>query len=105
MWKQKKNNGVNKMKILLINTYRFYTILYYTYPLLQCKEHNQFTRNHSTIKVETKKNRANKMKTLSSLHIDLILHFITLTNYYNANNAFSSQVTISQQNVEQKKIQ
>ena len=51
----KKKQWCKQNENFAINTYRFYTILYYTYPLLQCKEHNQFTNNHSTIKVETKK--------------------------------------------------
>ena len=43
------------------------------------------------------------MKTLPSIHIEFILHYITLTNYYNAKNIFKSQVTTAQQNVVMKK--
>ena len=52
----------------------------------------QSTSNHSTINVETKNNRANKMKTLPSIHIDFLLHDITLTGYYNAKNICRAQV-------------
>ena len=48
---------------------------------------------HSITDVETKKNNGvNKMITLPSIHIDFILHYITLTFYYNAKNTFRSQV-------------
>ena len=50
MWKQKKQWS-KQNENFAINTYRFY----HTYPLLQCKEHNQFKSNQSTIKTETKK--------------------------------------------------
>ena len=43
-----------------------------------------------------KDNGVNKMKTLLSIHTDFILHYITLTRYYNAKNTFRSQVTTAQ---------
>ena len=60
------------------------------------KKHIQITNNHSTINVETKNNRVNKMKTLHSIHINFILNFITLTSYYNAKNTFRLQVIAAQ---------
>ena len=53
---------------------------------------HESTSNHSTINVETKNNRVNKMTTLLSTHIDSKLHDITLTGYYNAKNTFRSQI-------------
>ena len=42
-WKQK--NTVNKNDNFAFNTQRFYTTLYHTYILLQCKEHIQIASN------------------------------------------------------------
>ena len=90
---EKKYSKQNE--IFAFNTHRFYTTLYHTYILLQCKEHIQITSNHSKINVE-KNDRVYKMKILPSILIDFILHFITLTNYYNAKNIFRSQVFTAQ---------
>ena len=43
------------------------------------------------------------MKTLPLIHIDFILHYITLTNYYNAKNIFKSQVSTAQNKCGNKK--
>ena len=51
--KQKKKNNEN----FPFNTHTFYTTLYHTHLLLQCKEHIQITSNHRTINVETKKQK------------------------------------------------
>ena len=67
MWKQKKNNKVNKMTRLKFKTHRNYTAIYHTYSLLYCKGHIQMTNNHSNVNMETKNNRVNKMTTLNSI--------------------------------------
>ena len=75
------------------NTLRNYTKIYYTYQLLYCKTHIQITSNHSNENVETKiDNRVNKMTTFNSIHLEIILHYITLTNYYIIKDAFKWQV-------------
>ena len=101
MWKQKNKNNEN----FPFNSHIFYTTLYHTYLLLQCKEHIQITSNHRTKKGEIKNNRVNKMKTLPSIQIDFILHHITLTSYYNAKNTFRSQVITAQSMWKQKTIE
>ena len=50
-----------------------------------------------------KNNRVNKMTTLNSIHLEIMLHYITLTNYYIVKNTFRSQVIHSNVNVETKK--
>ena len=51
------------------------------------------TSNHSIVNVETEKNnRVNKMITLNSIQLEIILHYITLTNYYIVKYMFRSQV-------------
>ena len=48
-------------------------ILYRTYSMIN---------NDSTINVETKNNRMNKMTKLHLIHIEFTLQYITLTTYY-----------------------
>ena len=45
--------------------------------------------NDSTINVETKNNRMNKMTKLHSIHLEFTLQYITLTNYYIVKDTFS----------------
>ena len=72
------------------NTLTNYTTLYHTYRLLHCKRHIQLTSNHSNINVEINKNhKVNKMTTLSLIHLQIILHYITLTDYYIVKDALS----------------
>ena len=52
---------------------------------------------------EKKQNRVNEMKTLPSIHINFLLHYITLTSYYNAKNTFRSQVITVKYTWKQKK--
>ena len=75
------------------NTFRNYNKLYHTYWLLYCKGHIQITSYDSNVNVETEKNnRVNKKTTLNSIHLEIILHYITLTNYYIVKDTFRSQV-------------
>ena len=46
------------------------------------------TSNYSKVNAQTKNNRANKMTTLNSIHLEIILHYITLTNYYIVKDTF-----------------
>ena len=61
-------------------------------PTITMQRNIRITNNQSTINVKIKNNRVNKMKTLPSIYTQFILHYITLTNYYNAKNIFRSQV-------------
>ena len=79
MWKQKKNNRVNKIEL---NTLRSYTTLYHTYKLLYCKRHIQKTSICNVNVEKEKNNKLYKMTTLNSIQLEIILHYITLTNYY-----------------------
>ena len=56
--KKKQNNKI------AFNTYRFYITICHTYFLLDCKEHIQIMSNNSTINVERKNNKVNKMTKL-----------------------------------------
>ena len=67
---------------MLYNCIKIQTIFYHTYWLLFCKGHIEITSNDSTISVETKNNRINKMKTLHSIHLEFILYYIMLTFFY-----------------------
>ena len=82
----KQNNNIE------FNTLRNYTTLYHTYVLLYCKGHIQITSNHSNINVKTDKIKVNKMTILNSIHLEIIPHYMTLTDYYIVKDAFSSQV-------------
>ena len=73
-----------------LNSIQVYTILYHTYKLLHRKRHIQLTSNHSNVNVKiNKNNRVNKMIILNSIHLQIILHYITLTNYYIVKDTFS----------------
>ena len=67
----RKINRMNKTtKINLIHiklTLQYMTLTHYYIV----KGHIQMTSNNSTISVETKNNRVNKMKNLHSIHIEL----------------------------------
>ena len=39
-----------------------------------------------------KNNRVNKITTLSLIHLEIILYYMTLTNYYIVKNTFRSQI-------------
>ena len=86
MQKQKQQSEQNDK--IPSNTIRIYITIYHTYRLLYCKEHIQMMSNDSTINVETKNNRINKMTKLYSIHIELTLKYITLTRYYIAKDTF-----------------
>ena len=49
-----KNNTINKVINIELNTIKNCTTLYHTYLLLYYKGHIQITYNHTTIKVEIK---------------------------------------------------
>ena len=70
------------MKTLNWNTLRIYITLYHTWFLLYCKWHNQMTSSHSIINMETKSNLVNKWKHWIEIHLEFLLHYITLTDYY-----------------------
>ena len=73
-----------------LNSIQVYITLYHTYKLLHCKRHIELTSNHRNINVEiNKNNRVNKMTTLNLIHLHIILHYITLTNYYIEKDTFS----------------
>ena len=51
------------------------------------------TSNHSNVNVEIGKIiRVNKMTTVNSTNLEIILQYITLTIYYNVKDTFKSQV-------------
>ena len=50
------------------------------------------TSNYSKVNVEIEKNRVNKMTTLNLTHLEIILQYITHTDYYIVNGIFRSQV-------------
>ena len=65
------------------NTLTNYTTLYHTYKLLHCKRHILLTSNYSNINLEiNKNNRVNKMIILNLIYLQIILNYITLTDYY-----------------------
>ena len=78
------------MKTLGWNTFRIYTTLYHTYQLLYCKGDVQITSGHSTINMERKTIDLLKWKHWIEIHLEFILHYITLTNYYIVNDTFRS---------------
>ena len=49
-----KNNTINKVINIELNTITNCTILYHTYQLLNYKGHIQIPYNHTNIKVQTK---------------------------------------------------
>ena len=57
------------------------TTLYLTYELLYCRGHIQMTSNYSTINVEGEE-IVYKNETPNSIYLGLLLHYITLDNYY-----------------------
>ena len=61
------------------------------------------TNNHSNVNVETKNNRVNKMITLNSIHLEIILHYITLTSYYIVKDTFRLQAVKAMKMWKQKK--
>ena len=66
-----------------------YTTLHHTYKLLYCNRHILLTSYYSIVNVEiNKNNRVNKMIILNSIHLQIILHYITLTNYYIVKDTF-----------------
>ena len=69
------------------NTVRIYTTLFDTYLLLYCKGHIQMTNNYSTINVETENSRVKNVNP-HSIHLEFILHYITLTSYYIVKDTF-----------------
>ena len=90
MWKQRIQQSKQNDNIEF-NTLRNYTTLYHTYPLLYCKGHIQIKSNHSNVNVK-ENNRVNKMTTLNSIHLEITLHYITLTGYYIVKETFRSKV-------------
>ena len=46
------------------------------------------TRNDSTINVETKSDKVNKMTKLHLIHLEFTLQYIILTNYYIVKDTF-----------------
>ena len=67
---------------IAFNTLRIYITIYHTYQLLYCKGHIQMMSNDSTINVERKNNRVNKITKLHLIHLELTLQYITFTRYY-----------------------
>ena len=72
-----------------LNSIQVYTTLYHTYKPLHCKRRIKLANNHSNINVEiNKNNRVNKMTALNLIHLQIILHYITLTKYYIVKDTF-----------------
>ena len=72
-----------------LNSIQVYTTLYHTYKLLHCKRHIELSSNYRNVNVEiNKNNRVNKMTTLNLIHLQIILHYITFTNYYIVKDTF-----------------
>ena len=73
---------------IVFSIFRIYNTIYHTYLLLYCKGHIQMTCNDSTINVETKSDRVNKITKLHLIHLEFTLQHITLTNYYIVKDTF-----------------
>ena len=58
--------------------------------------------NNSTINVQTKNNRVNKITKLDSTHLEITLQYITLTSYYIAKEHIQMISNNSTSNVETK---
>ena len=84
-----------------LNSIQVYTILYHTYKLLHCNRHISLTSNHSNINVEiNKNNRVNKLIILNLIHLQIILHYVTLADYYIAKRHIQLTSNHSNVNVE-----
>ena len=81
---------------------RISTTLYHTYKLLYCTVHIQMTSNYTTMEVEGEEIKY-KYERSYSIYFAFILHYITLTKYYNVQDTIRWTVTTAQQMWKEKK--
>ena len=76
--KFKKENTNN---LFIYTKYGSYITLYNTYRLWYCKWHIEMTSNEIIINMRAKYKKENKIISLYTLSLEVILYYITLTTY------------------------
>ena len=80
--KYKKENTNNS---IIYTKCRGYITLYNTYRLWYCKWHIEMIINHIIINMGAKYKKENTNNSIIYTNVEVILHYITLTPYYIAN--------------------